>query len=54
MVVKIYKNGKDNDGDNDKLSEKITNQKQHAGYGQHQNPADMKGPKCIAVFVNIV
>ena len=54
MVIKIYENGKDDNGDNDKLPEQVAEDKQHTGYYQHPNPADVKGPKRIPVLVNII
>ena len=53
MVIEKYKNGKDDDSDNDKPFKHISEQKQPAGYDQQQYPTDVKRIEFI-VFVNII
>lgn len=54
MVVKIYKNAEDDDGDDDKPLEHIGQHDERAGYGQQQYPADVEGAQLIIVLIDIV
>ncbi len=54
MVVEIHENTEDNDSDDDKPLEHVSNYYKHAGNSKQQYPADVEWAELIIVFVNII
>jgi len=54
MVIKVHKNAEDDDSDNNEPFKHIGQQKQSAGYGQQQHPANVERHKLVVLLVDVV